>query len=179
MVIEQLAVQCQHWEKVKYQVSTQDDCQQLSNIHTHTKSTECVEWPTLKIDLFLHISHQLGADGERMTLENRINKNKKHGVTLFAKYCFLSLLFFSLYRAGNVTDSLVFADSSSPTVPTQRRLDGVMWKNIYKSHYQQNLQHQACLSASFTFSHVHVCFAILVKQGQMHGHILLPYTELI
>lgn len=49
----------------------------LSNSHTHNKSAEGVEWPFLKIDVFLHISHQLSADGESATLENN---DKEHGV---------------------------------------------------------------------------------------------------
>lgn len=45
---------------------------QLQNRCTHTEATEGVERPTLKMDLFLHISHQLSADGESTALEDQI-----------------------------------------------------------------------------------------------------------
>lgn len=43
---------------------------QLADSRTHIEAAEGIEQPVLDIDLFLHISHELSADGENVTLEN-------------------------------------------------------------------------------------------------------------
>lgn len=65
-------------------MSTQDECRESIASHTHIKPTEGVKWPVLEIDIFLHISHQLGADGERMTLTTQETRGDAGCATNFA-----------------------------------------------------------------------------------------------
>lgn len=46
----------------------------------HIEAAEGVEWSVLKNDLFFHVSHQLGADGEDTTLEIQKKTERKQGL---------------------------------------------------------------------------------------------------
>lgn len=127
------AIQCEYRDTIegsKVELSVG----QLKNSRTHIEAAEGVERPVLKIDLFFPMSHQLGANSENMTLKSRTNKkNKKNCVNLcrfyLSTYSSLMLSFFFL------SDWLLSLFSHMHSILEN--------KYTHKSHYKQDVQHQA------------------------------------
>lgn len=62
------AAHCEYRGTVEGQRETEMTVTWSEKRCTHIEAAKGVEWSVLKNDLFFHVSHQLGADGEDTTL---------------------------------------------------------------------------------------------------------------